>query len=130
VAWYFSPLILLVLTSGFFILGTPSGRPNILLITVDTLRADRVNCYGSSPLKTPHFDSLAEQGSVFMRAFANTSTTLPSHANILLGVTPLYHGVHENQHFVVRESFLTLTEHLKEAGYSTGAFAGIYPGRF
>lgn len=127
VAWYFSPLILLVLSSGFFIQGTPYSRRNILLITVDTLRADRVSCYDSSHLKTPHFDCLAEQGVVFTRAFANTPTTLPSHANILLGVTPLYHGVHENQHFVVRESFLTLAEYLKEAGYSTGAFVGAFP---
>ena len=105
----------------------PPKRPNILLITVDTLRADRVSCYDGSHLKTPHIDGLAEQGVQFTRAFANTSTTLPSHANIMLGVSPLYHGVHENQHFVIREQFLTLAEHLKASGYTTGAFVGAFP---
>jgi arylsulfatase A-like enzyme/Flp pilus assembly protein TadD len=107
--------------------GAPSTKMNVLLITVDTLRADRVSCYDDSFLKTPHIDRLAEQGVVFLRAYANTSTTLPSHTNILLGVSPLYHGVHENQHFVVRANFLTLAEHLKAAGYATGAFVGAFP---
>ena len=64
---------------------------------------------------------------LFERAFANTSTTLPSHANILLGVTPNYHGVHENLNFVVNEKLLTLAEHLRNSGYATGAFVGAYP---
>ncbi len=64
---------------------------------------------------------------LFERAFANTSTTLPSHANILLGVTPNYHGVHENLSFVVNEKLLTLAEHLRNSGYATGAFVGAYP---
>ena len=99
---------------------------NVLLITIDTLRADRLSCYGSQFLKTPHIDSLAERGVVFTRAFANTSTTLPSHTNILLGTTPLYHGVHENLNFVVSEELLTMAEYLKSHGYATGAFVGAY----
>jgi len=67
-------------------------RLNVLLITIDTLRTDRLSCYSSEHLKTPNIDSLAKKGILFSRAFANTSTTLPSHANILLGTTPLYHG--------------------------------------
>jgi arylsulfatase A-like enzyme/Flp pilus assembly protein TadD len=126
-ALYISTVFLLIFVLPFFILGNPSNRTNVLLITVDTLRADRVSSYDGSHLRTPHFDGLAEQGVVFTRAFANTSTTLPSHANILLGVSPLYHGVHENQHFVVRENFLTMAEHLKVAEYSTGAFVGAFP---
>ncbi len=105
----------------------PPKKPNVLLITVDTLRADRVSCYDASHLKTPHIDGLAEKGVLFTRAFANTSTTLPSHANIMLGVSPLYHGVHENQHFVVRKELLTLAEHMKASGYATGAFVGAFP---
>jgi arylsulfatase A-like enzyme len=97
-----SVTFLLISASSFFMWGTPTGQPNVLLITVDTLRADRVSCYDSSHLRTPHFDNLAEQGVVFIRAFANTSTTLPSHANILLGVSPLYHGVHGNQHLSLK----------------------------
>ncbi|NIO49549.1 MAG: sulfatase-like hydrolase/transferase [Candidatus Aminicenantes bacterium] len=99
---------------------------NFLLITIDTLRADRLSCYGSQYPKTPNIDSLAARGVLFSRAFANTSTTLPSHANILLGTTPNHHGVHENLNFVVREELLTLAEHLKDIDYSTGAFVGAY----
>jgi arylsulfatase A-like enzyme/Flp pilus assembly protein TadD len=107
--------------------GSSPGRTNLLLITIDTLRADRVSCYDSTHLQTPNIDGLAAEGVIFTRAFANTSTTLPSHTNILLGVSPLYHGVHENQYFVVHENFLTLAEHLKAAGYATGAFVGAFP---
>jgi arylsulfatase A-like enzyme/Flp pilus assembly protein TadD len=102
-------------------------RPNLLLITVDTLRADRVGCYGGGPLKTPNIDRLAESGLVFRRAFAQATTTLPSHANILLGLNPLRHGVHDNGNFVVGKGFLTLAEHLKAAGYATAAFIGGFP---
>ncbi len=106
---------------------TDKERLNVLIITIDTLRADWLSCYGSEHLQTPNIDSLAERGILFSRAFANTSTTLPSHTNILLGTTPLYHGVHDNINFVVREGFLTLAEYLKEHNYSTGAFIGAYP---
>jgi arylsulfatase A-like enzyme/Flp pilus assembly protein TadD len=105
--------------------GEPSER-NCLLITIDTLRADRLSCYGSPFLKTLNVDGLAERGAVFSRAFANTSTTLPSHTNILLGTTPNHHGVHENLNFVVSQELLTLAEHLKNNGYSTAAFVGAY----
>lgn len=107
--------------------GNSPGQPNLLMITIDTLRADRVSCYDSTHLKTPHIDWLAAQGVLFTRAFANTSTTLPSHSNILLGVSPLYHGVHENFYSIVHEDFLTLAEHLKAARYTTGAFVGAFP---
>jgi arylsulfatase A-like enzyme/cytochrome c-type biogenesis protein CcmH/NrfG len=105
----------------------PKEKWNVLLITIDTLRADWLSCYGSEHLDTPNIDSLAERGVLFSRAFANTSTTLPSHANILLGTTPPYHGVHDNINFTVREGFLTLAEYLKDHNYSNGAFIGAYP---
>ncbi|KKN27362.1 hypothetical protein LCGC14_0865440 [marine sediment metagenome] len=126
---FLSCLILGVFSSAF--LGNPipkaKNKLNILLITIDTLRADKLSCYGSQHLKTPHIDDLGKRGVLFSRAFANTSTTLPSHANILLGVTPNYHGVHENLNFIVSEELLTLAEHLKNNGYATGAFVGAYP---
>lgn len=120
------------LISEFFFLATPlsakagreDGRLNLLLITIDTLRSDRLSCYSPAHLETPNIDSLAQRGVLFTRAFAHTSTTLPSHANILLGATPLYHGVHGNSNFIVRDDFLTLAEHLKKFGYQTGAFVG------
>lgn len=102
-------------------------RLNVLLITIDTLRPDRLSCYSNEHLKTPNIDSLADKGVLFLKAFAHTPTTLPSHANILLGTTPLYHGVHDNSDFIVREEFLTLAELLKDQGYSTAAFVGAFP---
>ena len=104
-----------------------NSRKNVLLITIDTLRADRLSCYSPEHLQTPTIDKLAERGVLFSRAFAHTSTTLPSHTNILCGTTPLHHGVHDNFNFVLNKEFLTLTEHLKDSGYSTGAFVGGFP---
>jgi len=100
---------------------------NVLLITIDTLRADKVSSYNDLHDLTPNIDSLAEDGVLFSRAFSNTSTTLPSHANILLGTSPLYHGVHDNLNFVVRDEYRTLAEHLKANGYETSAYVGAYP---
>jgi arylsulfatase A-like enzyme/Tfp pilus assembly protein PilF len=106
---------------------TGKDRWNVLLITVDTLRPDRLGCFGNSHMKTPTVDGLARRGGLFRRAFAHVPETLPSHTDILLGTTPLTHGVHDNQHFVVDEGFLTLAEHLKKYGYATGAFVGAFP---
>jgi arylsulfatase A-like enzyme/Flp pilus assembly protein TadD len=103
------------------------SKQNVLLITIDTLRSDRLSCYSKQHVQTPNIDRLAEKGVLFTRAFANTSTTLPSHTNILLGTNPLYHGIHDNFHFKIREELLTLAEHLKSFGYSTGAFVGAFP---
>lgn len=100
---------------------------NVLLITIDTLRPDRLSCYNEKHIQTPNIDSLAEKGALFLKAFAHTPTTLPSHTNILLGTTPLHHGVHDNHNFIVREEFLTLAEHLKNNGYATGAVVGAFP---
>lgn len=100
---------------------------NLLLVTIDTLRADHLGCYDSKHVQTPNIDELAARGVVFNRAFAHTPTTLPSHTNIMLGTTPPYHGVRENSNFVVGDEWLTLAEHLKNNGYATGAFIGGYP---
>ncbi len=102
-------------------------KPNILLITIDTLRPDRLSSYSDKHLKTVNIDRLALSGVVFTKAFAHTPMTLPSHTNIMLGTTPLYHGVHDNSHFIVHDEFLTLAEHLKTGGYATGAFVGAFP---
>lgn len=115
------------------VLSTPAASArsraglNLLLITIDTLRADRLSCYDPAHVETPSIDGMAASGTVFTRAFSHTPLTLPAHANLLLGKTPPAHGVHDNGRFTVREEFLTLAEHLKGLGYSTGAFVGGYP---
>jgi predicted AlkP superfamily pyrophosphatase or phosphodiesterase len=100
---------------------------NVLLISIDTIRPDRLSCYSTAFVRTPHIEGLAARGIVFARAFAHNPTTLPSHANILLGTTPLHHGVHDNSKFKVADGFVTLAEYLKERGYATGAFIGAFP---
>ncbi len=102
----------------------PSPRPNVLLIIIDTLRADKLGCYGSQRVKTPFIDRLARSGVLFNRTFAHNPLTLPSHANIMTGMTPPYHGVHDNGNFKLRDQFLTLAEYLKAQGYATGAVVG------
>lgn len=128
------PLLLLFLLIGIIPTDDPlvaqerkQANFNVLLVTIDTIRPDRLSCYSTKYLKTPHIDSLAAKGVVFDRAFAHNPTTLPSHTNILLGTTPLYHGVQDNSKFRVSEDFLTLAEHLKSKGYSTAAFIGAFP---
>ena len=100
---------------------------NLLLVTVDTLRPDRLSCYSPAHARTPAVDALAAKGALFENAFAHTPTTLPSHTNILLGLTPPFHGVSENSKARVSEAFLTLAEHLKKQKYATGAFIGAFP---
>ena len=125
-------LILFLILVVFFMpfsraLAAAANRYNLLLITIDTLRPDRLSCYDASHLKTPNIDKLAEKGVVFTRAFAHNPLTLPSHANILLGLTPLRHGVHDNGFFKVPPSLPNLATYLKDNGYSCGAFIGAFP---
>ncbi|MCJ7487547.1 MAG: sulfatase, partial [Candidatus Aminicenantes bacterium] len=100
---------------------------NILLVTIDTLRPDRLSCYSPKHLETPRIDALAAKGVLFERAFAHDPITLASHANILLGMTSLAHGVSENSLSVVSPDYLTLAELLKGRGYATGAFVSAFP---
>lgn len=100
---------------------------NILVITIDTLRADYLGCYGNKRVKTPIIDQLAKQGILFKYAFAHNVVTLPSHINILTGTYPVYHGVRDNSGFRLDEESITLSEVLKQKGYKTGAFIGAFP---
>lgn len=101
----------------------PAGKTPVILITIDTLRADRLTCYGYAKGKTANIDSLAADGVLFENAYAQTPITLPSHATILTGTYPMYHKVQD----VVgrlRDGVPTLAEALKQNGYATGAFVG------
>jgi arylsulfatase A-like enzyme/Flp pilus assembly protein TadD len=127
-AQYF-PLLFLIFLGSTPLSGSTAKKPsmNFLLVTIDTLRPDRLSCYSQDFAKTPNIDELATEGVLFTKAFAHTPTTLPSHVNILLGTTPLYHGVHDNANFIVADEFLSLAELLKAQGYATGAFVGAFP---
>ena len=100
---------------------------NLLLVTVDTLRADRLGCYGYQKAETPHVDALAGKGVLFEQTIAQVPVTLPSHASLLTGTFPPTHGVRDNVTFQVNSENLTLAEVLSEQGYHTGAFIGAFP---
>lgn len=107
--------------------GVVHGKPNIVLVTVDTLRADHLRCYGYFRETSPHLDALASEGILFERAFSVMGTTLPSHLSIMTGLYPHQHGYVAN-HGAMAGGFrsspgrATLAEALGEAGYTTAAF--------
>jgi choline-sulfatase len=97
------------------------ARPNLLFITVDTLRADHLGCYGFARARTPNMDRLAAEGIRVQEARAPTPLTLPSHTSLMTGLEPPAHGVRNNGHDVPDE-VQTLAESLKAEGYQTQAF--------
>ena len=99
---------------------------NVLLVTIDTLRYDRVGILSDQYVKTPHLDRLARRSVVFTRAYAHNPLTRPSHANIMTGTTALYHGVNINPSLRLESRYLTLAEHLKQDKYKNGAFIGAF----
>lgn len=100
-----------------------SDPPSVLLISIDTLRADHVGVYGASGAETPHMDALGTSGVVFEQAFAPVPLTLPSHASLLTGLEPPRHGVRHNGLFRLG-TVETLAGRLAAEGYRTGAFVG------
>jgi arylsulfatase A-like enzyme/tetratricopeptide (TPR) repeat protein len=106
---------------------SPAARPDILLVTIDTLRADAVGFMGGPEGVTPALDRLATTGRVFEFAHAHNVVTLPSHANILTGLLPYQHGVRANSGFTLGDDIPTLAELLSRAGYATAAFVAAYP---
>ncbi len=118
---------------GFLALGCPMGpavspgRPNVLLVTIDTLRADHVGCYGHPGSITPVLDGLASRGVRFGTAIAHVPLTAPSHASILTGRTPLGHGLRDNGGFALPDGARSLAEDFRQAGYRTAAFISGFP---
>ena len=110
-------------------LQAPSQTPakpalNVVLITIDTLRADHVGCYGYKQIKTPNIDGLAADGARFERAFAVVPVTLPSHSSMLTGTYPMLSGMHDFSGNKLSPLQPTLASVLKQAGYQTGAVIG------
>ncbi len=104
-------------------LGAP---PNVLMVTIDTLRADRLGCYGYAQARTPVLDRLAREGVLFERAFSPVPLTLPAHSSLFTGTYPPFHGVRDNAGFVLADERLTLAEALHKQGYRTGAVVGAF----
>ena len=105
----------------------PAGTPDVVLITIDTLRADRLGCYGYAPARTPTLDGLAARGVRFPVAVGHAPLTAPSHASILTGLTPLEHGVRDNGAYVLPPTARSVAEDFRQAGYRTAAFVSGFP---
>ncbi|HEX7136851.1 MAG TPA: sulfatase, partial [Vicinamibacterales bacterium] len=99
---------------------------NVLLVTIDTLRADRLGVYGNRDGLTPSLDALAKTGVRFARATSNAPMTLPAHTSILTGLSPRRSGVRNNTTFRLDDRIPTIATFLKQAGYRTGAFVGAF----
>lgn len=105
---------------------TPEG-PSVLIITLDTTRADRLGPYGYIGAVTPTYDQMAAEGTVFNRAYSTCPLTIPSHSTIFTGKAPPSHGVRDNGDFILGDDQLTLAERFQEAGYHTAAFTSAFP---
>jgi len=122
-----APLFLLLLAIGAACGRRRSTRgDNLLLVTLDTVRADHLGAYGYAPAETPALDRLAREGVRFESATAAAPLTLPSHATILSGLLPPQHGLRNNGGGRFPASAPALAAHLKAAGYETGAFVGSF----
>jgi arylsulfatase A-like enzyme/tetratricopeptide (TPR) repeat protein len=100
--------------------------PNVLLVTLDTTRADRIGAYGYAAARTPQLDALARRGALFEQAATTSPLTQPAHASILTGTYPTWHGVRVNGSTALAQQQLTLAEIYRERGYATAAFVGAF----
>ena len=104
----------------------PRTRPNVLVITLDTTRADRIGSYGYAAASTPHLDRLAANGVRFDHALSPAPLTLPAHASLMTGRQPYAHGVRNNGYFVLSPDVPTLAAAFTSAGYDTAAFVSAF----
>jgi arylsulfatase A-like enzyme/Tfp pilus assembly protein PilF len=131
-----SRCFLLLLIAGLLAapaaLAAPNAAPNVVFITIDTLRADHLGCYGYKQIRTPNIDSLAADGMRFARAYTPVPATLPSHSVIFTGTYPLLSGMHDFSGNKLSPDQPTLASVLKEHGYVTGAViaAAVLDSRF
>lgn len=133
--FYFIPLVIVAAAVVIYFMTkkseplhkvTKSRDLNVLLITLDTTRADRIGCYGYEGAETPNLDLLATEGVMFVNAYCQVPLTLPSHCSILTGTYPLFHRVHNNGFYYLSPDFTTLAEVLKENGFQTSAFVSSF----
>ena len=103
---------------------TAAASPSLVLLTLDTTRADHVGCYGAAGARTPALDALAARGTRYARAVTSVPLTLPAHCSLLTGLDPPAHGVHDNGTAVLPAEIPTLATVLAARGYRTGAFVG------
>ena len=131
-----SPARLLVLSFAALIIGSaviwyvrkpqPQEIRQVLLISIDTCRADHLSCYGYSQETTPNIDAIADQGTLFENALSPLPYTLPAHCTMLTGTLPPFHGVLDNADYRLSEQITSLPRLLKDGGFSTAAFVSSF----
>ncbi|MBI1941015.1 MAG: sulfatase-like hydrolase/transferase [Acidobacteria bacterium] len=117
-------LLLLSLSARPAGLGAAEAKPNVIVISIDTLRADRLGCYGYRQIETPAIDALAQSAARFTRAYTPVPITLPAHVSIFTGSFPMGTGIHDFVGNKLPAGALTLAEVLRDNGYTTAAFLG------
>jgi arylsulfatase A-like enzyme/Flp pilus assembly protein TadD len=106
--------------------GVRKPAPNVILITIDTVRADHIGCYGATEVRTPTLDALAHDGIVFERAISQVPLTWPSHAAILTGTYPFQNGVQDFTGQPLAPQFRSVAQAFKQQGYATGAVVSAF----
>src|SRR5947209_4251876 len=113
--------------ASLVLLAATAAPPNLLLVTIDTLRADHVGAYGFAGNATPALDRLAREGVLLEDAVAHVPLTRPSHVTLFTGRLPYEHGIRDNFSNPLAPTTPTLATILKGRGYATGGFIGAYP---
>jgi arylsulfatase A-like enzyme len=108
----------------WFLRPAPPGP--VILISIDTLRADHLAAYGYTKGRTPNIDALVRDSVVFERAYSHAPQTLPAHTSILTGELPFEHGVRDNIGFSVKPDQVTLASLFRAKGYAAGGFVSAY----
>lgn len=133
ILWIISALALIAISTIAIFRREPTPLPagsgrgrDVILITIDTTRFDRLGCYGAERDTSPTIDRYAREGLRFESAYAATPVTLPSHASIMTGLTPPEHGVRNNGTYRLGDAHTTLAERLSAEGYRTGAFVSAF----
>ncbi|MES2791908.1 MAG: sulfatase-like hydrolase/transferase [Planctomycetota bacterium] len=126
--WRFVGILALVVVFvvGFSWWSLRRPQWNVLVVTLDTTRADHLGCYGHDAARTPALDALAASGVLFERAYATAPLTLPSHATMFTGLYPPEHGLRTNGQSRLADSIPTLAETLAARGYATGGFVASF----
>jgi len=131
--WAGAGLVAIALAGATLLVLRPRPTPlaprhglDVLLVTLDTTRADHLGCYGYAAARTRHLDGLAAEGTRFETVIAPAPITLPSHSSILTGLYPFEHGVRNNGNFYLAPRIETLATRLKARGYRTGAFVSSF----
>jgi choline-sulfatase len=99
---------------------------DVLIVTLDTTRADRIGAFGGTAVPTPQLDAIANGGTRFTQAISTNPLTLPAHSSLFTGRYPFHHGVRHNGAYRLAASEVTLAERLRDAGFKTGAFVGAF----